>query len=147
MISGGVQFKGKDISAVSKERVDRALKTAVLNAYGDVMIRVWNEGGSTLTSGRKAGRYKNKGYLKYRAKKYGRRNTNINFTLTGDLSRNFKWERRAWNIYVMGFGEMGNKSNVSNAEKYKHLSDKFGHFVQLTRDELATFKQVYQASI
>lgn len=147
MISGTVKYKGKDIDPVSKERVDRALKTAVLNAYGDVMIRVWNEQGATLTSGRKAGRYKNLAYLKRRAKYYKRKNLNINFTLTGDMSRNFKWERRGWNLYVMGFGEMGNRSNVSNAEKYRHLSDRFGHFVHLTQEELKTFKQVYTASL
>lgn len=147
MISGEVKFQGKDIDALSKERVDRALKTAVLVAYGDIMRRVWNEQGATLTSGRKAGRYASLAYMKRRAKYYKRKNVNINFTLTGDMSRNFHMERRGWNLYVMGFGEMGNRSNVSNAEKYRHLSNRFGHFVHMTKAELAQFRTVYNASL
>ena len=130
----------------TKIAIDRALRTSVLVAHGDVMRRVFNEQGATLLNGSNAGRYKVP-YLKYRSKFFNRSNKNINFILSGDLSRNFKFERRAYNIYVMGFSEMGGTSNTTNKEKYKHLSNRFGDFVELDNSELDMFEKVFLDSL
>ena len=146
MISGNVIIEKKSVP-IGKNLIDRAMKAAMLTVYGDVKIRVFNEQGATLTSGAKAGVYKSKQYVAKRLADYGRTNKNISFVYSGDLNRNFTFERRAYNIYVMGFSEMGNKEEISNAKKYDYLVEKFGQIAQLNQKEIKRFTQVFNDSL
>lgn len=130
----------------SKETIDRALRSAVSSLYADIVDRAFNEQGATLSNGGKPGNYSTE-YLKRRKKKFGRNNTAINFVATQSMERNFKFERRAYNQYVMGLSEIGNKTETSNADKYRYLTERFGEFLVPTMAEITAYEKVLAAEL
>jgi hypothetical protein len=90
------------------------------------------------------GNYKSKEYLLYRLKKYKRTNTNINFTLSGEMQAQYVVGFNSPN-YTLGFNAIPNGSKNPNApEKAKQLEKRFDNLFDLTREEEEVFATVFE---
>lgn len=146
-MSDGLKKVGANFAnRFSPQAIDRALKASTSNARTEVFKRVFAQDGATLPDGSKTPKY-SEAYLERRQQLYGRNNANINFIATGSLSVAYAFERKNARLYVLGFNEVGNKTEVSNANKYKYLSDRFGAFVQLNGKEIANWYKVFAAEL
>lgn len=146
-LDDGVQKLGAVLlDKFSKTTIDRALRLATSQTRTDIKKRVFNEQGATLADGRSAGTYE-ENYLIRREELYKRRNTNINFIATDSMNRSFQFERKAYNSYVLGLNEVGNKTEVTNGNKYKYLSERFGNFLSLSQEEITNFYKVFTTEL
>lgn len=146
-LDDGIKQLGAVVLArFGKTAIDRALRIATVQSRSDIKKRVFSEDGAELTNGSSAGRY-SEDYLIRRKELYNRSNTNINFIATDSLSRSFSFERKAYNLYVHGLNEVGNKTELSNAKKYEYLSDRFGSFLALSQSEVNNFYKVLGAEL
>lgn len=146
-LEDGVQKLGAILlDKYSKTNIDRALRLATSQTRTDIKKRVFNEQGATLENGSSAGRYSEDYFLR-REELYGRTNRNINFIATDSMNRAFQFERKAYNQYVLGLNEVGNKTDTTNANKYKYLSERFGNFLSLSQQEITNFYKVFTTEL
>ena len=160
------------IEKYSKTSIDRALRIATSGTRTLVKKRVFSEDGAELLNGSSAGTY-DPYYFKTRQILYKRNNLNINFVATDSLSRGFTFERKEYNLYVLGINEVGRKKpkakpkktqlpqkgkepeattpkepvDITNAKKYEYLSKRFGYFLSLSDDEVKKFYTVFTAEL
>lgn len=126
-------------------QLDKAVRIAGLSILAIQKQRIFDKG---INADNKIfGKY-SKSYLKYRQKKVRRSNTQINFTLSGEMAREYSFGS-ANNGYALGFASQKNNNskdpNASQKAEYNEL--KYKGLFNLSRKESKLFKSIILENI
>jgi hypothetical protein len=133
--------KKLNLSIFDKQLVDKATRIATSTVYAVQKQRIF-EGKDINNSN--FGNYKNLSYLKYRAKKFNRNNSNINFTLSGEMSNEYIWGVNRKGKYSFGYQQRpnGNKQTPNGSQKAEYQEQRFKKLFALSKEEKKAFNEI-----
>jgi hypothetical protein len=133
-----------DISIFDKQLVDKATRIATSTIYAVQKQRIFGLNGGKDANNSNFGSYKNLSYLKYRAKKFNRNNSNINFTLSGEMSNEYIWGVNKKGNYSFGYQQKpnGNKQTPNGSQKAEYQEQRFKNLFALSKEEKKAFNEI-----